>query len=109
MGTECYVRPGNITCTEFEAWDVTTGERLHDFTARNISNTLGHRQSASVERCHLNGYLSLRRPRPCWTVQVYALAIMQINPGDALLKALADEAIKKIGGFIAQNLSNTVW
>lgn len=41
--------------------------------------------------------------------QVYALAIMQINPGDALLTALASEAVNKIGGFIAQNLSNTVW
>lgn len=42
-------------------------------------------------------------------MQVYALAIMQINPGDVLLTALAAEAVKKIGGFIAQNLSNTVW
>ena len=56
-----------------------TGERLQEFTARNLSNT------------------------------VYALAIMQINPGDALLTALAAEAVKKIGGFIAQNLSNIVW
>ena len=55
------------------------GERLQEFTARNISNT------------------------------VYALAIMQINPGHALLSALAAQAVKKIGGFIAQNLSNTVW
>lgn len=56
-----------------------TGERLQEFTARNISNT------------------------------VYALAVMQINPGDALLTALAAEAVKKISGFIAQNLSNTIW
>ncbi len=34
---------------------------------------------------------------------------MNINPGDALLSKLAAEATKKIRGFIAQNLSNTIW
>ena len=41
--------------------------------------------------------------------QVYALAIMNINPGEGLLTKLAAEAAKKMGGFIAQNLSNTIW
>ena len=41
--------------------------------------------------------------------QVYALAIMNINPGEELLTKLAAEATKKIAGFIAQNLSNTIW
>jgi len=41
--------------------------------------------------------------------QVYALAIMNINPGEGLLTKLAAEATQKIGGFIAQNLSNTIW
>ena len=42
-------------------------------------------------------------------LQIYALAIMDINPGDALLTKLAKEATAKIRGFIAQNLSNTIW
>ena len=41
--------------------------------------------------------------------QIYALAIMNINPGDALLSKLAAEATRKIRGFVAQNLSNTIW
>ncbi len=34
---------------------------------------------------------------------------MNINPGEGLLTKLAAEATQKIGGFIAQNLSNTIW
>ena len=40
---------------------------------------------------------------------LWAMAKINLNPGEEVLSALSNEAIKKIADFNAQNIANSLW